>query len=61
MLEKILLKYGEKRRYRRESTRSDFVNGVHKGVTVNYHFSLRELLPLEELDPIIQSKAHILK
>jgi hypothetical protein len=55
-LEKILLQYGERRRFRRESTRSDVVNGIHKGVTVNYHFSLRELLPLEELDPVFQNR-----
>jgi hypothetical protein len=58
-LENILLKYDRRRRYRRDSTRSDIVDGVHKGVTVNYHFSLRELLPLEELDPIIQNKMSI--
>ncbi len=31
------------RRFRRESGKGDIVNGVHKGVTVNYHFSLNEL------------------
>ena len=31
------------RRFRRESGKGDVVNGVHKGVTVNYHFSLQEL------------------
>jgi hypothetical protein len=31
------------RRFRRESGRGDVVNGIHKGVVVNYHFSLNEL------------------
>jgi hypothetical protein len=31
------------RRFRRASGKGDVVNGVHKGVTVNYHFSLNEL------------------
>lgn len=40
-----------KRRFRRESGRGDYVNGQHKGVVVNYHFSLNELdeLNIEEL------------
>ncbi len=49
VLKTILEEYGRKRRYRRRSTRSDYVNGVHKGVTVNYHFSLRELRYIDEL------------
>ena len=32
------------RRFRRETGKGDIVNGVHKGVTVNYHFSLNELI-----------------
>lgn len=51
-LEKIFNKYGDKRRFRRESGEGDVVNGQHKGVTVNYHFSLNELLPLN-LDDIL--------
>ncbi len=44
----ILQKIREKdskntRRFRRESGKGDIVNGVHKGVTINYHFSLNEL------------------
>jgi hypothetical protein len=31
------------RRFRRASGKGDFINGVHKGVVVNYHFSLNEL------------------
>lgn len=33
------------RRFRRASGDGDVVNGQHKGVVVNYHFSLNELLP----------------
>jgi hypothetical protein len=32
-------------RFRRASGYGDVVNGVHKGVVVNYHFSLEELKP----------------
>ncbi len=42
-------RYREQRTFRRASTDSDIVDGQHRGVTVNYHFSLQELLPLEEL------------
>ncbi|MCS6844104.1 MAG: hypothetical protein NZ528_07265 [Caldilineales bacterium] len=42
-------RYRDRRKWRRASTPSDVVDGEHRGVTVNYHFSLRELLPLEEL------------
>jgi GR25 family glycosyltransferase involved in LPS biosynthesis len=51
----IYAKYGVRRRYRRASTESDIVNGEHKGVTVNYHFSLRELLPLEEVERLLST------
>ena len=34
-----------RRRFRRSSGEGDVVDGIHKGVTVNYHFSLKELLP----------------
>jgi hypothetical protein len=33
----------DKRRFRRKSGAGDVVDGEHKGVTVNYHFSLNEL------------------
>lgn len=33
----------ERRRFRRKSGDGDFVDGKHLGVTVNYHFSLKEL------------------
>lgn len=41
--------FRDARTFRRASTDSDYVDGQHRGVTVNYHFSLRELLPLETL------------
>ena len=46
-LYKIHQKYGNKRTFRRRSGRGDIVDGVHKGVVVNYHFSLNELKPLK--------------
>ena len=46
-------RYREQRVWRRASTDSDYVDGEHRGVTVNYHFSLRELLPLEDLLPAL--------
>lgn len=33
----------DKRRFRRKSGIGDVIDGTHKGVTVNYHFSLAEL------------------
>ena len=42
-LEEIHRHYGDRRRFRRRSGRGDVVNGVHRGVVVNYHFSLQEL------------------
>lgn len=41
--------YDMKRRFRRRSGEGDVVNGEHKGVVVNYHFSLNELLNGVEL------------
>ncbi len=49
-LDHILKCYGLRRRFRRRSTTSDYVDGQHKGVTVNYHFSLQELVPLEQIE-----------
>lgn len=43
ILEKIYNTHKDKRRFRRKSGKGDVVNGVHKGVVVNYHFSLKEL------------------
>lgn len=42
-LQHIYQKAGKTRRFRRETGIGDVVNGIHKGVTVNYHFSLNEL------------------
>lgn len=43
-LQKIrLMDNNNYRRFRRASGDGDMVNGVHKGVVVNYHFSIREL------------------
>ena len=49
-LEEIYNKIGDKRRFRRKSGRGDVVNGQHKGVVVNYHFSLNELKELHILE-----------
>jgi hypothetical protein len=35
----------DSRRFRRKSGHGDVVNGQHKGVVVNYHFSINELIP----------------
>jgi len=43
-LKDIYTIYEAKRRFRRRSGTGDVVDGVHKGVVVNYHFSLNELL-----------------
>ena len=51
--ERILDYYGDKRRFRRASGRGDVVNGEHKGVVVNYHFSISELRPFA-LDEILR-------
>lgn len=42
-LQQIYKKQADKRRFRRQSGNGDIVNGIHKGVVVNYHFSLNEL------------------
>lgn len=46
-LERIYNYYGDKRRFKRKSGKGDVVNGQHKGVVVNYHFSLNELKPFD--------------
>lgn len=43
ILQQIYLRCKNNRRFRRLSGTGDVVNGQHKGVTVNYHFSLKEL------------------
>ena len=47
VLENIYNHYLDARRFRRKSGNGDIVNGQHKGVVVNYHFSLEELMPFE--------------
>lgn len=49
-LTKSFEKYGDKRTFKRRSTQSDYVDGVHKGVTINFHFSLKELLEISEIE-----------
>lgn len=49
-LEEIYSIVGNNRRFRRESGRGDVVNGQHRGVVVNYHFSLSELKELDILE-----------
>lgn len=51
VLQSIYEKYRDKRRFRRKSGYGDVVDGQHKGVVVNYHFSLNEFreLHLHEL------------
>ena len=44
ILKTIYQHYGDKRRFRRRSGKGDVVDGQHKGVVVNYHFSLIELI-----------------
>ena len=46
VLKEIYEKYESKRRFRRQSGSGDVVDGVHKGVVVNYHFSLNELIKI---------------
>ena len=50
VLERIFYYYRDKRRFRRKSGAGDVINGQHKGVVVNYHFSLDELLPFDLKD-----------
>lgn len=47
LLKKIYEYYWDKRRFRRESWKWDVVNGQHKWVVVNYHFSLNELIEVD--------------
>jgi len=42
-LEKIYNSEKDKRIFKRKSGEGDVADGIHKGVTVNYHFSLKEL------------------
>lgn len=42
-LKAVYQQENDKRRFKRKSGEGDEVDGVHLGVTVNYHFSLKEL------------------
>jgi len=44
LLKKIRDNVGDSRRFRRKSGQGDVIDGVHKGVVVNYHFSINELI-----------------
>ena len=54
-LQRIYHRYKEKRMFRRASGSGDVINGVHKGVVVNWHFSLRELA-LFTVDEFLKEK-----
>jgi hypothetical protein len=47
ILQYIYIQESYKRRFRRKSGEGDIVEGIHKGVTVNYHFSINELIKWE--------------
>lgn len=42
-LQSIYNRYRSKRKFRRQTGKGDVVDGKHKGVVVNYHFSINEL------------------
>jgi hypothetical protein len=46
----------EKRMFRRASGSGDVIDGVHKGVVVNWHYSLRELM-LFTVDDFLKEKS----
>lgn len=49
-LQQTYQQYKDRRRFRRKTGEGDIVDGQHKGVVVNYHFSLSELLTGLPLD-----------
>jgi len=51
-LQNIFQKVTDTRRFRRKSGEGDIVDGQHKGVVVNYHFSLNELKEIEIIDSL---------
>ncbi len=55
ILKNIYDKRGNDRSFERKTVDSDIVNGVKRGVTTKYHFSLRECRPIEELIQEINS------
>jgi hypothetical protein len=48
-LRAIFEKRGTNRTFERKTVASDLDNGVKRGITAKYHFSLRECRPIEEL------------
>lgn len=53
-LKRIYEFYQERRRFRRKSGNGDWVNGQHRGVVVNYHFSIEELKEATEGNNFIE-------
>lgn len=53
-LKEIYTLFQDKRRFRRKSGYGDVVNGQHKGVVVNYHFSIDELEETQDLNHFIE-------
>jgi len=43
-LKEIYLQNKTNRKFRRKSGKGDVVDGIHKGVVINYHFSINELI-----------------
>ena len=56
-LQRIYDKYKKKRMFRRASGSGDVIDGVHKGVVVNWHFSLSELT-LFTVDEFLKEKCN---
>lgn len=48
-LQEKYLKFGSKREFERKTTPSDINDGIKKGITAKYHFSITECKPIEEL------------
>ena len=53
-LKELYSKYQDARRFRRKSGYGDVVNGQHKGVVVNYHFSLEEFKEAKDTNNFIE-------
>ncbi len=53
ILRQIYQKYGDTRKINRATGENDYQNGVKKGITEKYHFSIRECEPIENLIPIM--------
>lgn len=55
ILKGIYEKRGNNRSFERKTVESDIVDGVKRGITGKYHFSIRECRPIEELIQEINS------